>query len=302
MSGPHAPLLSYETSSPVGIRHQGWKDSVAPIVFRDGRAAEPPIAICEVQAYAAEALDRLAALADGLQRDADAASRWRRSAGQLRAAIEERLWIDDLGWYAMGLDADGRQIDALPSTRGHVLGGGSGPRERAARIRDRLRSPQMSSGWGLRTLAADERAYSPIGYHTGTVWPHDTTLVATGLARHGFPEDAAGLIGELITAAARSGHRLPEALAGYDRDESVVPVRYPTACNPQAWTAAAPFQWLRVLLGLEVDDGRLLARPPVPLPDLGPLELAGVHAGGRRWVVRAEGADAHVEPIEGSGA
>lgn len=297
MGGPHAPLLSYRTASRSGLPHQSWKDSRDPMVFSDGRAAESPIAPCEVQGYAIDALKRSADLLRTLGADPALADRCVRNADAISVALDERLWNAERGWYVMGLDRHDRQIDALASNMGHLLWSDAVPAHRIDAVRDALLSPPLSSGWGIRTLASDERAFDPLGYHTGTVWPHDSTLIATGLRRAGYPADAAEIVDRLLGAAERFGHRLPEALAGFARNESQHPVRYPTACSPQAWSAAAPMQWLRIGLGLTTRDGVLVSDGAIPFGPVHDLELHGVHAAGRRWTVKAERGEVHVEPV-----
>jgi glycogen debranching enzyme len=294
IAGPIPPFVAYKTSSPLGLVHQGWKDSRDPIRFHDGRPATPPLAVCEVQGYAYDALRRTAALAREIMHDAETADRLDTGAQTLAARFDEAYWIESLGWYAVALDGERRVVDSLTSNVGHLLWSGIVPEHRAERVRDVLMSEPMWSGWGVRTLASSEPGYNPIGYHTGAIWPHDTTIVATGLARYGFHDDAARLVRGMMDAAGYFGARLPEALAGYPRAESVFPVRYPTASSPQAWSAAAPFQWLRLILGMALEEGELVARPPT---EIAPIALRGVMAGGRRWAIRAEDRDAVVEPM-----
>lgn len=297
MGGPHAPLLSYRTKSPSGLPHQSWKDSRDPMVFSDGRTAEAPIAPCEVQGYAIDALKRSADLLRTLGADLAVAERCVRNADAISVALDERLWSSERGWYVMGLDRRDRQIDALASNMGHLLWSDAVPAHRIGAVRDALLSPPLASGWGIRTLASDERAFDPLGYHTGAVWPHDSTLIAGGLRRAGYPADAAEIVDRLLRTARHFGHRLPEALAGYARNEGRDPVRYPTACSPQAWSAAAPMEWLRTGLGLTTRGGVLVSDGAMPFDPVHDLELHGVRAGGRRWTVKAERGQVHVEPV-----
>jgi glycogen debranching enzyme len=163
---------------------------------------------------------------------------------------------------------------------GHLLWSGIVPRERAQAVVAHLLSPPMFSGWGVRTLSTEEAGYDPVGYHLGTVWPHDNALIASGLARYGFRDEAATVAGAILDAAARfDAARLPETFTGFDRDDTLVPVWYPKAASPQAWSAATPLHLVRVLLGLDARHGILERHPAVP-QRLAPLRVTGVRAGG----------------------
>jgi glycogen debranching enzyme len=279
-------LLAYETRSSRGLENQGWKDSGAGIRFGDGRIARPPLALCEVQGYVYDAYDRVAALAEDAMDDAELAATLRKERDVLRDRFDELFWTDDRGgYYALAIDGDGAQVDSLTSNIGHLLWSGIVPDERADTLVERLFSGDLWSGWGIRTTAWSDAGYSPLGYHTGTVWAHDNSVISAGLARYGFREEANRIAVSMLDAAGYRGYRLPEAFAGYDRADTDFPVRYPTASDPQAWATAAPFLWMTLMLGLRVDaDGSLGADPVVPA-SLQPLRLAGIRAGGRRWNV-----------------
>jgi glycogen debranching enzyme len=224
------------------------------------------------------------------------AARLRGEAEDLRGRFNEDFWIDRRGgYYAFGLDAGKRQIDALTSNIGHLLWSGIVPAERAGAVRDRLMSDALHSGWGVRTMSTDDAAFNPIGYHLGTVWPHDNSVIAAGLACAGFREEANAIAMAMFDAAAFTDYRLPEVFAGYPREDSRFPVRYPTACSPQAWATAAPFLWLRVLLGLEANDGEIVCDPLVP-EDVGSIRIDGMHAFGSHFDVEATGSEGSVSP------
>jgi glycogen debranching enzyme len=294
------PYLSYATRSRAGLRNQGWKDSEHGVVFANGASASPPIAICEAQGYAYDAACRLAELADEVMGDAPFSERLRSHAGDLAARFNQDFWLPGRGYYALGLDADGRPIDALTSNIGHLLWSGIVPADRATLVAGSLFSDDLWSGWGVRTMSRSALGYTPVGYHLGTVWPHDNAIVAAGLARYGFREQALRIGVAMLEAASLQGYRLPEAIAGYERSESVFPVRYPTASSPQAWATAAPFLWLRIALGLDYKGGRPICEPHVPI-ELGAIDLRGVHGGDSRWNVRAEGQTATVERASPNG-
>jgi glycogen debranching enzyme len=287
-------FVEYERLSPSGLANQGWKDSWDGVTYADGRVAQAPIALCEVQGYVYAAYLARAALAD----DAGDASRARRCRGRaeaLRQAFEDAFWLPDVGWYALGLDADKRPIDALTSNVGHCLWSGIVAPDRAARLAELLTSPEMFTGWGVRTLASSMAAYNPMSYHNGSVWPHDSAIVAAGLKRSGHDDEALLIASGILEAAEQFGGRLPELMCGFDRAAFPAPVPYPASCSPQAWAAAAPLELLRVLLGAEPDvpGGGVTLSPRLP-EGWGELQLENVPLGGSRVSVRARGRQADV--------
>jgi glycogen debranching enzyme len=286
--------LEYRTRSPQGLRTQSWKDSWNGLLFADGSLPEVPIAPAEVQGYAYDARIRLADMAERVWRDRDLAERLRSDADALAARFNRDFWIDGRGgYYAVGLDRDKRPIDSMTSNMGHLLWSGIVPRSRARIVARQLLTPGMWSGWGLRTMSWDDLGYNPIGYHIGTVWPHDNSIIAAGLARYGFREEANRIANAMLAASAYTDFRLPEVFAGYSKDEAPFPVRYPTASSPQAWATGAPFLWFRVALGMKPKAGELVIDPVVP-KDLGRVGLKGVHGSGSRWDLWAEGTEGHI--------
>jgi glycogen debranching enzyme len=278
----HGGFLAYQTRSSYGLRNQGWRDSDRGVLFHDGSMPQTPIALCEVQGYTVDALRRTAALAERVVDAASIAPGLREDADRLAADFDAAFWIDAQDRYALGIDGRGRQIDGVTSNMGHLLWSGIVPKERASKIATRLAEPDLWSGWGVRTLSSGDEGFTPLGYHTGTVWPHDNSLIAAGLARYGFHDDAVRIATSMLDAAADHGYRLPEAFAGFNRTAVRYPVRYPTASDPQAWASAAPLLWLRVLLGLDVRNGSLTIDPVVPA-DLFPVQLHAVPAHGELW-------------------
>lgn len=243
-------FVEYQRTSDRGLLNQGWKDSADSICFADGRPAHGPIALAEVQGYCYAALLAMAQLEER-RGDDRAASRWREHAGRLRERFHEAFWMPDQQYYALALDGDKRQVDAIASNAGHCLWTGIVPDEFAGAVADRLLSPEMFTGFGIRTLATTSARYNPVSYHNGSVWPHDSAICAAGLARYGFSEHAQRVSDGLLDAATAFDGRLPELFCGFDRSEQQVPVRYPTSCSPQAWAAAVPFELLRIALKLE---------------------------------------------------
>jgi glycogen debranching enzyme len=257
--------VEYQRSTPTGLANQGWKDSWDGVRYHNGRVAEAPIALCEVQGYAYAAFLGRARIARIRANEAEA-TRWEAAAARLKTAFNRDFWIERLGWYAVGLDGDKRPIDALASNIGHCLWSGVVDDEHAEQVAHHLLSAPMWTGWGVRTLAADEPAYSPMSYHCGSVWPHDNALLVAGLRRYGFIDAAHTVSLGVLDAATAAGGRLPELFCGLDRVDIGVPVPFPTSCSPQAWAAATPFLLLQTLLGLEPDvpAGRLSIEPALP--------------------------------------
>ena len=270
--------------SPGGLPQGGWKDAPDSIQDRSGALASGPIALTEVQGYAFDAWCRMARLARVVGDDELAAGLERRAA-RLRRRFEAAFWVPDRAAYALALDGDKRPMDALGSNMAHALWSGIVGRGRAAVVASHLASPAFDSGWGIRTLAASEPGYNPLGYHTGSVWPHDTAIAVAGLAGAGFGDAAGHLGSELIAAAdALPASQVPELFGGFDRIPGGSPVPYPGACVPQAWAAAAPLLILRSLLGLRPDAaGRRLEihRPRLP-NGVQELAIEGLRVGDAR--------------------
>ena len=294
----HDGFVSYQRRTPRGLANQSWMDSGDSQRFRDGRTATTPIAPAEVQGYVYDAKRRLAEIARVVWRDAPLAERLEGEARALRERFDAAYWVPDGGYYALALDGEGQRVDSLCSNVGHLLWSGIVAPERVSGIVDALVSPALFSGWGVRTMSTDDAAYNPISYHNGTVWPHDTSLCAWGLAKHARWPEAQQLIHAMIDAAGSFEHRLPEVFAGFPRAETPFPIAYPTAARPQAWAAGTPVLLLQLLLGLHPDRGRqkLESVAPLELPSwVGDLRLSGVHAFDRVWDVRVEGGDVIVE-------
>ena len=274
-------FVEYERKSPRGLLNQGWKDSSDAIRDRDGRECRAPIALAEVQGYVFDAKVRLARLAR-MRGESELAERLERDAETLRARFEVAFWVEDQRYYAMALDGDKRQADAIGSNAGQCLWTGIVAPARAAAVADRLVGSAMFSGWGVRTYALDQPGYNPIGYHTGTVWPHDTSLIASGLKRYGFEEASNRLVSQMFEAAQRlPDYRLPELFCGFDQSEATNPVPYPVACSPQAWAAASSFLFVETMLGLRAhaDRGELELLHPVLPPWLGKITLTNLQVG-----------------------
>ena len=265
--------VSYQRrNEQTGLENQCWKDSWDSISYRNGDLPGFPRATCELQGYAYDAKVRAARLARLVWRDPAFADRLEKEAADLKRRFNRDFWVEDGEYFAVALDADGRQVDSLTSNNGHLLWSGIVDKSKARAIARHLMSPRLFSGWGVRTLAEGEARYNPIGYHVGTVWPFDNSFIAWGLRRYGFKDEAAAVFAGIIEAAEVFEGRLPEAFGGYPRSSTRYPVRYPTACSPQAWSTGAPLLLLRAALGLEPRGDNLVVDPALP-KRIGHLEL-----------------------------
>ena len=260
-------FVEYGRRAHDGLVQQGWKDSNDSVFHHDGSPAEGPIALAEVQGYVYAAkcgVARMAAALGKLER----AEALEAQADELRAAFDRAFWCDEIGTYALALDGRKRACRVRTSNAGHCLYTGIALPERAQRLAETLLSDDMFSGWGVRTLSSRERAYNPMSYHNGSVWPHDNALVAHGLARYGQQDAAARILAGLFEASLFVElHRLPELFCGFPRRAGEGPTLYPVACAPQSWAAAAPLLLLKSVLGLSIDAGQRrvrFVRPVLP--------------------------------------
>ena len=257
--------ISYQRRNrKTGLENQCWKDSWDSISYRNGDLPGFPRATCELQGYAYDAKIRGARLAREVWKDTALADRLEKEAADLKRRFNRDFWVEDGKYFALALDADGRQVDALTSNIGHLLWSGIVAAPKAKAIVDHLMSEEMFSGWGIRTMAEGMGRYNPIGYHVGTVWPFDNSFIAWGLRRYGYREQAARVAAGILDAAEFFDGRLPEAFAGYPRQMTKYPVQYPTACSPQAWSTGAPLLLLRTMLGLEPTGDHLIVDAALP--------------------------------------
>ena len=258
-----------------GLENQCWKDSWDSIAFADGTLAPTPRATCELQGYVYDAKMRTARLARDVWGAASWAKQLETEAAELKRRFNKDFWIPERGFFALALDGQKRKVDSLTSNIGHLLWSGIAEADKASSCVKHLMSDALFSGWGVRTMASSESSYNPIGYHVGTVWPHDNSIIAWGLRRYGYRAEAARISRAMLEAAELFNGRLPEAFGGYDRATTHFPVEYPTACSPQAWATGAPLLLIRALLGLDSDGVHLIVDPAIPEP-LGRIELLDV--------------------------
>ena len=274
-------LIEYVRGTETGLSNQGWKDSHDAVFHADGRLAEGPIALVEVQGYAFAAWRAAAACATALHMDRRAIE-FLAKAERLRVVFEEKYWCSDLGFYALALDGNKAPCRVRSSNAGHLLWSGIAAPERAAAVAAQLLDGELFSGWGIRTVAVGEARYNPMSYHNGSIWPHDNALVARGLEQVGAKRGVAAIFDGLMKATAYFDlRRIPELYCGFRRRPHRGPTLYPAACSPQAWAAAAPFSLIQSMLGLELHPDRAeisLRRPVIPAA-AGPITLRNVRVG-----------------------
>ena len=285
IDGPGDPdgdgFVEYERRSRVGLRNQGWRDSVDAVLHDDGTPAQGPIALAETQGYVYYAKRRLAAVYGQLG-DVERAERLSQSAARLKLAFNERFWMEDEGFYAMALDGQKRQVRQVSSTVGHALWSRIVAEERIPDVVRRLMAPDMFTGWGIRTLSKDARFYNPVSFYNGSVWPFDTALIANGLKKHGYVQEANRLAWGLVEAAtAHEYARLPEMFCGLTRQSVDRPVSFPMACSPDANSAAALFLVLQSMLGIyaQAEENIVYVHNPVLPRWLGEVTVSNLRVG-----------------------
>jgi glycogen debranching enzyme len=298
-------FVEYDRASDSGLENQGWKDSQDAIFHADGRLAQGPIALSEVQGYVYAAKCFAAKVAYALGRAAAAAT-LEHQAAALRERFEASFWCDDLSSYALALDGEKRPCRVLASNAGQLLLSGIASKERAAKLADRLLGRAFFSGWGVRTVASSEARYNPMSYHNGSVWPHDNALIALGLARYGLKEHVQRLFTGMFDAVMYMDlRRLPELFCGFRRKPGKGPTSYPVACSPHAWATATPFALLQACLGIELDHANHEVRFRHPrLPEfLDEVTIRSLRIGESRMdvMLRRHGAEVSVNVLDREG-
>lgn len=260
-------LIEYRRKTDKGLLNQGWKDSGDAMAHADGTLAQAPIALVEEQGYAADAFRRAASLMH-LLADSDLGDRLTARSDELMRKLEQSFWLAEDQYYAMALDRDKRPLAVMSSNPGHLLFTHTIQDQRARQVVSQLTGQGLFSGWGIRTLSEEERTYNPMSYHRGSVWPHDNSLIAFGMARYGYKRETAAIFSALFeTSLHFREYRLPELFCGNQRHHRDEPVQYPVSCSPQAWASGAPIVILTALLGLKPDasNGELrIVNPRLP--------------------------------------
>lgn len=307
IDGPGDPdgdgFLEYQRATSEGLSNQGWKDSSDSIFHADGRLAQGPLALCEVQGYVYDAKQRAAVCARLLGHH-QRAEQLETQARELAERFEEKFWLPELNTYALALDGRKEPCRVRSSNAGHLLFSGIVRQDRGAIVAHELLRPRFFSGWGIRTIAKDEVRYNPMSYHNGSIWPHDNALIALGLARYGAPEEVERVFKGLVDAAAYVElRRLPELFCGFQRGKGRGPTLYPVACAPQAWAAATPFALLDASLGFEFDPRAREIRLRNPrLPEfLDEVIIRDMRLGTAQvdFVVRRHGTEISVQVLRG---
>jgi glycogen debranching enzyme len=298
-------FLEYARCKETGLANQGWKDSHDAIFHADGRLAEGPIALVEVQGYVFMAKQLLAVCARKLGM-AERAQVLEAQAASLRERFEEAFWCESIGFYALALDGAKRRCEVRTSNAGHALATGIARADRAAIVAQGLMRSPFLSGWGIRTVAEGEGRYNPMSYHNGSIWPHDNAIIAQGFARYGLKQDAEAIFESLMAAASYMEHRrIPELYCGFRRQRGRGPTLYPVACSPQAWAASTPFSLLQSMLGLEFNhEARQirLVNPTVPA-SAGDIIIRNLVLGSSSadFVVRHDGGAVSLQVLRTSG-
>jgi glycogen debranching enzyme len=298
-------FIEYQRATDDGLANQGWKDSHDSNFHADGRLAEGPMALCEVQGYVYEAKLRAASCARLLNHH-ERAEQLEAQAARLAERFEDTFWLPELNTYALALDGKKQPCRVRSSNAGHLMFSGMIRPDRAAIVAQELLRPRMFSGWGIRTIAKGEARYNPMSYHNGSIWPHDNALIALGLAGYGAMDGVERVFRGLVDAAAYMDlRRLPELFCGFTRKQGRGPTLYPVACSPQAWASATPFSLLEASLGLEFNPyaGEILLRNP-RLPDfIDDVTIRGLVLGDRSvdFVVRRHGTEVSLQILGGSG-
>jgi glycogen debranching enzyme len=299
----HDGFVEYAERASGGVRNQGWKDSSDSLLYPDGRPAELPVALVEVQGYIYQAKVGLGRIFERLGQSA-IAERLAREAAELRRRFELSFWLDTEQFYAQGLDRNKTPIPSITSNPAHCLWAGIIDPERAEILRDRLMAPDMFSGWGIRTLSSDSPHYNPMSYHNGTIWPHDNSIAAAGLRRYRHAAAAGQVIEGIMEAGVRMpDYRLPELFCGFRRDTQYNsgPAEYLVSCNPQAWGAGAAFHLMQTALGIVPDTtARRLYLNPVPFGQAHSVEIRGMRVGNGKlsFKVAYNGGRPDVEVLE----
>ncbi|HJU45741.1 MAG TPA: amylo-alpha-1,6-glucosidase [Chitinophagaceae bacterium] len=246
-------FVEYQHKAKNGLINQGWKDSHDSIMYEDGRLADPPIALCEVQGYVYAAKYYAGRLAM-FRKEEELSQKLFKEAATLKKKFNEQFWDDQLNCYVLALDGEKRPCRVVSSNAGHCLFTRIATEENARKLADTLLSSDMFTGWGIRTLSAREARYNPMSYHNGSIWPHDNALIAYGLSLYGFQEQALKIMQGMFDAGLFIYmQRLPELFCGFDRRRGEGPTDYPVACSPQAWSVAVVFMMLQACFCIDIN-------------------------------------------------
>ena len=261
-------FYEYKKRNPAGLDNQCWKDSWDSISHFDGTYAKAPLALCEVQGYAYRAFVMAKRLYE--QRgNLEKALRYLKKANAIKAKFNQEFWVEEMDFLALALDHKKLACEVFSSNAGHCLATGIVDYEKGKILGDRLFAPDLFSGWGIRTLGANEKRFNPMSYHNGSVWPHDNSFIAYGLKRYGQVSNFNRLFKAMYeTTLNMELMRLPELFCGFDRVANESPTLYPVSCSPQAWASGVVFLLLGSMLGLKIKPlSRIVSFDQPSLPD-----------------------------------
>jgi glycogen debranching enzyme len=292
-------FVEYKKQTPSGLDNQNWRDSWDSMAYVNGAEAEPPIAAADVQGYVYDAKLRMAELARNVWKDKNWAESLEEQAKTLKKNFNKAFYVEKGRYFALGLDKNKNHIDSLASSNGQILWSGIVDDDKIPDVIKQLKSPSLYSGWGVRTMGTTSKAYNPIGYHVGTVWPHDNSLIVNGLKNVNETAFMNTLITDMVTASTYFDYRLPEVFAGYDRSSTPFPVQYPTASSPQAWAAGTAVLFIQMILGLKPDPVNKTIKIDPHLPDhVNFIRLDGVSAFGKNFLVEVTRDAATIKEVE----
>lgn len=289
-------FIEYQRKSEKGLRNQNWRDSEDSMMFSDGALAESPIASADVQGYVYDVKRSLAKIADREWNEKALAEKLTLEAESLRNKFNKEFWVEDGEFFALGLDKDKRKIDTKASSMGHLLWSEIVDEEKEIKIVDHLMSDDMFSGWGIRTITKKSGSYNPLGYHLGTVWPHDNSIIVRGLHKRGYKKEAMKVIEAMVGAASHLSYSLPELFSGYGLETSAFPIIYPKACDPQAWASGTVLMFIKTILGIEMNYwGKTFSVNPIPSNKYNFLSLKGFEIYQKKYDITVYNGEVKIE-------
>ena len=269
-------FIEYQKKSKDGLRNQNWRDSDASMMFSNGDLAETPIASADVQGYIYDVKKGIAEIARNEWKEIELAENLEREANVLKVKFNKEFWIEEKGYFALGLDKNKKKIDTLSSSIGHLLWSEIVDKEKEGFLVKHLISNELYSGWGIRTISRNSPSFNALGYHLGTVWPHDNSLIVRGLHKRNFRSEAIKIIEDMVKASRHFNYDLPELISGYGFEDSVFPIKFPTACDPQAWASGTVLIFLKTILGVEMDyKSKTFSINPIPSKKYSYINLRG---------------------------
>jgi glycogen debranching enzyme len=251
------------------LSNQGWKDSKDSLQWPDGTYPVGPVALAEVQGYVYAARKWCSEVL-ARRGEQEWAAQLARQAADLKTRFNQDFWMEDQGFFAQALEGDKRPIPTVASNPGHCLYTDLIDDAHRGKVVERLLSPDMECGWGIRTVSSTHPSFNPMSYHNGSVWPHDNAIIAAGMMRRGYVDGALRVLNAIVDAALHFRYlRLPELYCGFARDLRYynIPAEYPVSCSPQAWAAGTMLHLFQTMLGLDADANLGILRLAPHFPD-----------------------------------